>query len=88
MNDFMHAPQLSHPPDMPNSIAALDKPLSHPMQDPVSNNISQFLIYNINSTDSVYLQSQLSVLSFHFLFSIRANLINYLGCLKAGSITL
>ncbi|XP_066475934.1 zinc finger MIZ domain-containing protein 1 isoform X2 [Tiliqua scincoides] len=35
MNDFMHAPQLSHPPDMPSSIAALDKPLSHPMQDSI-----------------------------------------------------
>lgn len=41
MNDFMHGPQLSHPPDMPSSIATLDKPLSHPMQDPVSNNVSQ-----------------------------------------------
>ncbi|XP_020658190.1 zinc finger MIZ domain-containing protein 1 isoform X3 [Pogona vitticeps] len=35
MNDFMHAPQLSHPPDMPSGMAALDKPLSHPMQDPI-----------------------------------------------------
>lgn len=37
MNDFMHGPQLSHPPDMPSSMAALDKPLSHPMQESVSN---------------------------------------------------
>lgn len=37
MNDFMHGPQLSHPPDMPSSMAALDKPLSHPMQETVSN---------------------------------------------------
>ncbi|XP_044276225.1 zinc finger MIZ domain-containing protein 1 isoform X5 [Varanus komodoensis] len=36
INDFMHGPQLSHPPDMPSSMAALDKPLSHPMQDPIS----------------------------------------------------
>ncbi|KAL8186775.1 UNVERIFIED_CONTAM: Zinc finger MIZ domain-containing protein 1, partial [Gekko kuhli] len=35
MNDFMHGPQLSHPPDMPSSMAALDKPLSHPLQDPI-----------------------------------------------------
>ncbi|KFQ63906.1 Zinc finger MIZ domain-containing protein 1, partial [Pelecanus crispus] len=35
MNDFMHGPQLSHPPDMPSSMAALDKPLSHPMQESV-----------------------------------------------------
>ncbi|NWI65538.1 ZMIZ1 protein, partial [Todus mexicanus] len=35
MNDFMHAPQLSHPPDMPSSMAALDKPLSHPMQESI-----------------------------------------------------
>jgi len=36
MNDFMHGPQLSHPPDMPSSMAALDKPLSHPLQESVS----------------------------------------------------
>lgn len=37
MNDFMHGPpQLSHPPDMPNNLAALEKPLSHPMQETVS----------------------------------------------------
>lgn len=37
MNDFMHGPpQLSHPPDMPNNMAALEKPLSHPMQETVS----------------------------------------------------
>lgn len=37
MNDFMHGPpQLSHPPDMPNNMAALEKPLSHPMQEAVS----------------------------------------------------
>ncbi|XP_029465368.1 zinc finger MIZ domain-containing protein 1 isoform X4 [Rhinatrema bivittatum] len=35
MNDFMHGPQLSHPPDLPNSMAPLDKPLSHPMQDSI-----------------------------------------------------
>ncbi|XP_069096279.1 zinc finger MIZ domain-containing protein 1 isoform X3 [Pleurodeles waltl] len=33
MNDFMHGPQLSHPPDLPNSMGAMDKPLSHPMQE-------------------------------------------------------
>ncbi|XP_056387337.1 zinc finger MIZ domain-containing protein 1 isoform X5 [Hyla sarda] len=33
MNDFMHAPQLSHPPDMPGGMSSLDKPLSHSMQD-------------------------------------------------------
>lgn len=34
MNDFMHGPpQLSHPPDMPSSMAALEKPLSHPLQE-------------------------------------------------------
>lgn len=31
MNDFMHGPQLSHPPDVPNSLMAQDKPLSHNM---------------------------------------------------------
>ncbi|XP_036379514.1 zinc finger MIZ domain-containing protein 1 isoform X8 [Megalops cyprinoides] len=33
MNDFMHGPQLSHPPDMPNSLMTPDKPLSHSMPD-------------------------------------------------------
>ena len=36
MNDFMHGPQLSHPPDMPNSLMCQDKPLSHNMPDSVS----------------------------------------------------
>uniref|UniRef100_F6R197 Zinc finger MIZ-type containing 1 n=1 Tax=Ornithorhynchus anatinus TaxID=9258 RepID=F6R197_ORNAN len=36
MNDFMHGPpQLSHPPDMPGNMAALEKPLSHPMQETI-----------------------------------------------------
>uniref|UniRef100_H3ASI4 Zinc finger MIZ-type containing 1 n=1 Tax=Latimeria chalumnae TaxID=7897 RepID=H3ASI4_LATCH len=35
MNDFMHGPQLSHPPDMPTGIMAPDKPLSHPMPEPI-----------------------------------------------------
>ncbi|XP_069373579.1 zinc finger MIZ domain-containing protein 1-like isoform X1 [Paralichthys olivaceus] len=33
MNDFMHGPQLSHPPDMPNSMMTQDKPLTHNMPD-------------------------------------------------------
>ncbi|CAH2321722.1 zinc finger MIZ domain-containing 1 isoform X1 [Pelobates cultripes] len=36
MNDFMHGPQLSHPPDMPGGMSSLDKPLSHSMQDTIS----------------------------------------------------
>lgn len=36
MNDFMHGPQLSHPPDMPNSLMGPEKPLSHGMPDTVS----------------------------------------------------
>lgn len=36
MNDFMHGPQLSHPPDVPSSLMAQDKPLSHNMPDSVS----------------------------------------------------
>lgn len=35
VNDFMHGPQLSHPPDMPGSILGPDKPLNHGMQDSV-----------------------------------------------------
>lgn len=37
MNDFMHGPQLSHPPDVPNSLMGPDKPLSHGMPDSVRN---------------------------------------------------
>ncbi|XP_029104672.1 zinc finger MIZ domain-containing protein 1a isoform X3 [Scleropages formosus] len=33
MNDFMHGPQLSHPPDLPSSLMNPDKPLSHNMPD-------------------------------------------------------
>ncbi|KAG7266069.1 LOW QUALITY PROTEIN: hypothetical protein CRUP_002547, partial [Coryphaenoides rupestris] len=35
MNDFMHGPQLSHPPDMggPGGLMSQDKPLSHTMPD-------------------------------------------------------
>ncbi|XP_053721586.1 zinc finger MIZ domain-containing protein 1-like isoform X2 [Synchiropus splendidus] len=33
MNDFMHGPQLSHPPDVSNSLMSLEKPLSHNMPD-------------------------------------------------------
>uniref|UniRef100_A0AAQ4QNU9 Zinc finger MIZ-type containing 1 n=1 Tax=Gasterosteus aculeatus aculeatus TaxID=481459 RepID=A0AAQ4QNU9_GASAC len=35
MNDFMHGPQLSHPPDMPSSLMTQDKPLSHNMPDSI-----------------------------------------------------
>ncbi|XP_061087458.1 zinc finger MIZ domain-containing protein 1a isoform X5 [Conger conger] len=40
MNDFMHGPQLSHPPDMPNSLMAPDKPLSHSMPDSMPHPVS------------------------------------------------
>lgn len=36
MNDFIHGPQLSHPPDGPGSLHPQDKPLSHSMNDAVS----------------------------------------------------
>ncbi|XP_041117012.1 zinc finger MIZ domain-containing protein 1-like isoform X3 [Polyodon spathula] len=35
MNDFMHGPQLSHPPDMPNNLMTSDKPLSHSMPETI-----------------------------------------------------
>ncbi|XP_051779747.1 zinc finger MIZ domain-containing protein 1a isoform X1 [Erpetoichthys calabaricus] len=35
MNDFIHGPQLSHPPDIPNSLMTPDKPLSHAMPDTI-----------------------------------------------------
>lgn len=35
MNDFMHGPQLSHPPDVPSSMMAQDKPLSHNLSESV-----------------------------------------------------
>ncbi|KAG7463363.1 hypothetical protein JOB18_008186 [Solea senegalensis] len=40
MNDFMHGPQLSHPPDMPNSMMTQDKPLSHNMPDSIPHSAS------------------------------------------------
>ena len=36
MSDFMHAPQLSHPPDAPGGLMSQDKPLNHGMSDSVS----------------------------------------------------
>ncbi|XP_032408833.1 zinc finger MIZ domain-containing protein 1a isoform X3 [Xiphophorus hellerii] len=33
MNDFIHGPQLSHPPDGPGGLLPQDKPLSHGMND-------------------------------------------------------
>ncbi|XP_062376041.1 zinc finger MIZ domain-containing protein 1a isoform X3 [Sardina pilchardus] len=33
MNDFMHGPQLSHPPEGPNNLMGPDKPLAHAMPD-------------------------------------------------------
>ncbi|XP_038149015.1 zinc finger MIZ domain-containing protein 1a isoform X1 [Cyprinodon tularosa] len=36
MNDFIHGPQLSHPPDGPGGLLPQDKPLSHSMNDSMS----------------------------------------------------
>uniref|UniRef100_A0A8C6VVI0 Zinc finger, MIZ-type containing 1a n=1 Tax=Nothobranchius furzeri TaxID=105023 RepID=A0A8C6VVI0_NOTFU len=36
MNDFIHGPQLSHPPDGPGGLLSQDKPLSHSMTDAMS----------------------------------------------------
>ncbi|KAM4730101.1 zinc finger MIZ domain-containing protein 1a isoform 1-T1 [Anableps anableps] len=36
MNDFIHGPQLSHPPDGPGGLLSQDKPLSHGMNDAMS----------------------------------------------------
>lgn len=47
MNDFMHGPQLSHPPDMPNSMMAQDKPLSHNLSESVSSPSILFTDRNI-----------------------------------------
>ncbi|KAM9366043.1 zinc finger MIZ domain-containing protein 1a isoform 3-T3 [Pholidichthys leucotaenia] len=33
LNDFIHGPQLSHPPDGPGGLLSQDKPLSHGMND-------------------------------------------------------
>ncbi|XP_072559894.1 zinc finger MIZ domain-containing protein 1a isoform X1 [Paramormyrops kingsleyae] len=40
MNDFMHGPQLSHPPDMPGGLMNPDKPLSHGMPDAMPHPVS------------------------------------------------
>lgn len=36
MNDFIHGPQLSHPPDGPGGLLSQDKPHNHGMNDAVS----------------------------------------------------
>uniref|UniRef100_A0A4W5RHT2 Zinc finger MIZ-type containing 1 n=1 Tax=Hucho hucho TaxID=62062 RepID=A0A4W5RHT2_9TELE len=36
MSDFIHAPQLSHLPDVPGGLLSQDKPLSHGINDPMS----------------------------------------------------
>uniref|UniRef100_A0A3Q3SW63 Zinc finger, MIZ-type containing 1a n=1 Tax=Mastacembelus armatus TaxID=205130 RepID=A0A3Q3SW63_9TELE len=36
MNDFIHGPQLSHPPDGPGGLLSQDKPLNHGMNDAMS----------------------------------------------------
>lgn len=36
MNDFIHGPQLSHPPDGPVGLLSQEKPLNHGMNDAVS----------------------------------------------------
>lgn len=45
MNDFMHGPQLSHPPDVPSSLMAPDKPLAHGMPDSVNHFKQQALMF-------------------------------------------
>lgn len=42
INDFIHGPQLSHPPDGPGSLLSQDKPLSHSMNDTVSRRNSPY----------------------------------------------
>lgn len=44
MSDFMHGPQLSHPPDAPGGLHPQDKPLNHGMNDTVSR--LRFCIYS------------------------------------------
>ncbi|KAL0964566.1 hypothetical protein UPYG_G00325720 [Umbra pygmaea] len=36
LSDFIHPPQLSHPPDMPGGLLSQDKPLSHGLNDPMT----------------------------------------------------
>uniref|UniRef100_A0A8C3A890 Zinc finger, MIZ-type containing 1a n=1 Tax=Cyclopterus lumpus TaxID=8103 RepID=A0A8C3A890_CYCLU len=36
MNDFIHGPQLSHPPDGPGGLLSQDKPLNHGINDAMS----------------------------------------------------
>lgn len=44
MNDFIHGPQLSHPPDGPGVLLPQDKPLNHAMNDAVSVNFWAHLL--------------------------------------------
>uniref|UniRef100_A0A3Q1HD04 SP-RING-type domain-containing protein n=1 Tax=Anabas testudineus TaxID=64144 RepID=A0A3Q1HD04_ANATE len=43
MNDFIHGPQLSHPPDGPGGLLSQDKPLNHSMNDASHNSMQQSL---------------------------------------------
>uniref|UniRef100_A0A3P8ZAQ9 SP-RING-type domain-containing protein n=1 Tax=Esox lucius TaxID=8010 RepID=A0A3P8ZAQ9_ESOLU len=41
LSDFIHPPQLSHPPDVPGGLLSQDKPLSHGISDPSHNSMQQ-----------------------------------------------
>lgn len=59
MNDFIHGPQLSHPPDGPGGLLSQDKPLNHGMNDAVSSVDLQccLLSYAIVSVTYLYMNS-------------------------------
>uniref|UniRef100_A0A8C1AJI2 Zinc finger, MIZ-type containing 1a n=1 Tax=Cyprinus carpio carpio TaxID=630221 RepID=A0A8C1AJI2_CYPCA len=60
MNDFMHGPQLSHPPDVPNSLMAPDKPLAHGMPDSVLKDHLQDCNVNVSVCRSPQLLPELA----------------------------
>uniref|UniRef100_A0A8B9RKX8 Zinc finger, MIZ-type containing 1a n=1 Tax=Astyanax mexicanus TaxID=7994 RepID=A0A8B9RKX8_ASTMX len=61
MSDFMHGPQLSHPPDVPNNLMGPDKPLGHGMPDSVREPKTRCSPHTISNLSC---SSRISLLSF------------------------
>lgn len=83
MNDFMHGPQLSHPPDMPSSLMAQDKPLSHNMPDSVSCPIDSYLYIILSCHCNFSAYFTVSLCFFLFIFFISHQAISNFACKRA-----
>uniref|UniRef100_A0A673XDM2 Zinc finger, MIZ-type containing 1a n=1 Tax=Salmo trutta TaxID=8032 RepID=A0A673XDM2_SALTR len=54
MSDFIHTPQLSHPPDFPGGLLSQDKPLSHGINGPMSHPSSTDQSHNSMQQQSLH----------------------------------